>query len=176
MKQFLLCMCKRSRWQRAACCAMMAVCYPRRVVCKRQASAALGTCCRPYPETNAEMEDDAVFAHRLNPARNLLSQTRPMPECMGMRGAGDGMGQCPAAYARRDGACSGDRSGDNRRRRTHQHRRGRQRPAALGTETRGSAAERVEHGGRPGSEHHCVPGRYRSRSTITEVSPCHPMA
>src|SRR5215831_13919234 len=101
---------KRSRWQRAECCAMIAVCNPRRLGCKRQVPAALSPCCRPYPETHAEMEDEAVFSHRLNPARHLLSRTRPMPGCMGMRGAGDGLGQYPVACATRDSACNDDRS------------------------------------------------------------------
>ena len=73
------------------------------------------------PETHAELEDEAVFAHRLDHSRTIGSQTRPMPGCMGLRGAGAGMDQCPTADATRDGAGSGDRSGDHYGRRTHRH-------------------------------------------------------
>src|SRR5438128_10588443 len=45
------------------------------------------------PETNAGMEDDAVVSHRLAHARTIVSQTSPMPGCMGLRSAGDGMGE-----------------------------------------------------------------------------------
>src|SRR5262249_55777103 len=95
-----------------------------------------------------------VFSHRLHHARHLLSRTRPLPGCMGMRGAGDRMGQCPAADATRDSACNGDRSGDNPGRSTRQHRHGLQRPAAEGAATRGSVAARRQQAGHTGSTHH----------------------